>query len=243
MFRKKPNAISLFSGAGGMDAGFAMAGFDVRLAIEIDPSCCDTLRKNLHSTKILNRSVNEITAAEICAEAGLRIGEVDCIFGGPPCQSFSLAGKREGLNDDRGKLVFRFVELIREIRPKAFVLENVKGMVNWEGGIVLREIESLFEKPLPTGERYTVQHKVLNSANFGVPQKRERVFVVGSRLKEQYNFPEPTHVPNGKIGTNSEKQFVTVGDALSGLPEADAPSKTAQRVSETIKGRIAKHGY
>jgi DNA (cytosine-5)-methyltransferase 1 len=243
MSRRRAAAISLFSGAGGMDAGFDMAGFDVKLAIEVDPSCCDTLRKNLPSTKVLNRSVNDIDAQEICQLAGVKIGDVDCVFGGPPCQSFSLAGKREGLNDERGRLVFRFVELVRAIRPKLFVLENVKGMVNWEGGIVLKEIERLFEEPLPTGERYSVQHKVLNAANFGVPQNRERVFVVGNRMSKEYRFPKPTHLPIGKPRSNGERDIVTVGEALDGLPKADAPSKTALRVSQTIKGRIEKHGY
>lgn len=238
---KKPTAISLFSGAGGMDAGFDMAGFDVRVAIEVDPSCCDTLRHNLRNTKILNRDIKEISAAEILYAAGLKAGEVDCVFGGPPCQSFSLAGRREGLNDERGLLVFRFIELVRELRPRVFVLENVKGMVNWQGGVVLREVEKMLEERLPTGEKYKVQHSVLNAANYGVPQNRERVFIVGSRLKAAYKFPVPSHA--AKNCNISMKPHVTVGSALSGLPKAGAPSATALRVSETIKGRIERHGY
>ncbi len=226
-----------------MDAGFEMAGFDVKLAIEIDPSCCDTLNKNLKSTLVWNRSVNDVDAQEICDATGLKIGDIDCVFGGPPCQSFSLAGKREGLNDERGQLVFRFLELVRELRPKTFVLENVKGMVNWQGGLVLEEIQRLFEEPLETGERYSVQHKVLNSADFGVPQIRERVFVVGNRIDAEFSFPKATHVPKEKELINGEKHYATVGVALKKLPEADAPSETAVRVSRTISGRIEKHGY
>lgn len=219
-----------------MDAGFDMAGFDVRLAIEIDPSCCDTLRANLPHTTVLERSVTDITATEICEESDLKVGEIDCVFGGPPCQSFSLAGKREGLNDDRGQLVFRFIELVRELRPKTFVLENVKGMVNWQGGVVIDEITRRAAAPLLTGETYKIDYQVLNAAAYGVAQNRERVFVVGHRLSKNFYFPAPTH-------SNNEGDVVTVGDALGSLPKASAPSATALRVSQTIKGRIEKHGY
>lgn len=154
-----------------MDAGFHLAGFDVRLAVEIDPSCCDTLRHNLKHTKIVNKDINKLSSEEICEMSGLKSGQIDCVFGGPPCQSFSLAGRREGLNDERGLLVFRFIELVPELRPKTFVLENVKGMVNWQGGVVLQEVERMLKEPLPTGEKYQVQHSVLNAADFGVPSK------------------------------------------------------------------------
>lgn len=236
----QPTAISIFSGAGGMDLGFLQAGFDIRLAIEIDPSCCETLRRNLKDAVIMEGDINSISPAEISKLSGLLPGEIDCIFGGPPCQSFSLAGRREGTNDERGRLVFRFIELVRSLRPKTFVLENVKGMVNWQGGIVLREIENMFADRLETGERYVVQHSVLNAADYGVPQSRERVFIVGTRLAKPFEFPTPTH--SSKPSEN-QKRHVTVGEALRGLPNADPPSATALRVSKTIKGRIAKYGY
>lgn len=240
---KKPTAISFFSGAGGMDAGFHLAGFDVKLAVEVDPSCCNTLRHNLKNTKVVNADINTLSSDDICELSGLIAGEIDCIFGGPPCQSFSLAGRREGLNDERGLLVFKFIEFVRELRPKAFVLENVKGMVNWQGGIVLQEVERMLEAALPTGEKYKVQHSVLNAADYGVPQNRERVFIVGSRLNSIYKFPQPTHSSRSIEHDQKRRPHVTVGDALSGLPSAEAPSKTALRVSQTIKGRIEKHGY
>lgn len=226
-----------------MDAGFGLAGFDIKLAVEIDSSCCDTLRHNLKRTKIVNADINNLSSQDICEMSGLKVGEIDCVFGGPPCQSFSLAGRREGLNDERGLLVFRFIDLVRELKPKVFILENVKGMLNWQGGIVLQEIERMLQEPLPTGEKYQVQHSVLNAANYGVPQSRERVFIVGSRLEATYQFPEPTHAAKPAEHDQIRKPHVTVGNALRGLPKADAPSKTALRVSQTIKGRIEKHGY
>jgi DNA (cytosine-5)-methyltransferase 1 len=184
----RPTAISFFSGAGGMDLGFLNAGFDVRLAIEIDPSCCDTLRINLQETYVLEGDICKVSPERIAELSRLKPGEIDCIFGGPPCQSFSLAGRREGLNDERGRLVFRFIELVRSLRPKTFVLENVKGMVNWQGGVVLREIEKMLESPLETGEQYQVKHRVLNAADYGVAQSRERVIIVGTRVPGSQDF-------------------------------------------------------
>ena len=132
-----PNAISLFSGAGGMDIGMSQAGFDIELCVEIDPACCDTLRKNLPKTKISNSDVSKLSGKEILDMAKIPFGSLDLLFGGPPCQSFSLAGNREGLNDERGKLVFDFVRLVKETAPKAFIMENVSAMLSWQKGAVL----------------------------------------------------------------------------------------------------------
>lgn len=164
------------------------------------------------------------------------------IYGGPPCQSFSLAGKREGLNDPRGMLVGEFIRLVHEILPKAFVMENVKGMVNWEGGRVLNFIEESFADPIEWDGRsvsFRTQHQVLNAADHGVPQFRERIFIIGNRMSKQFAFPEPTNGPADMF----LKPYVTVGETLGLLPEASEPSETALRVSGTIKARIASHGY
>ncbi|NOR31899.1 MAG: DNA (cytosine-5-)-methyltransferase [Sulfitobacter sp.] len=242
----KPTAISLFSGAGGMDIGFSQAGFDVKLAVELDPSCCDTLRANLTKTKVLEADVSKLSGAELCDLAGLEIGNVDCLFGGPPCQSFSLAGDRKGLNDPRGELVGHFIRLVREIGPKSFVMENVKGMANWQSGAVLEMIENEIAAPvLLRGYeyQYKAQHKVLDAVNFGVPQHRERIFVVGNRLEKSMSFPEPTHNSPKRPHDNRLKPTCNVGKVLNSLPEADQPSETALRVSGTIKERRVKHGY
>jgi DNA (cytosine-5)-methyltransferase 1 len=242
----KPTAISLFSGAGGMDIGFEQAGFDVRLAVELDPSCCDTLRANLKKTRVLEADVSKLSGAELCDLAGLEIGNVDCLFGGPPCQSFSLAGHRKGLNDPRGELVGHFIRLVREIGPKSFVMENVKGMANWQSGAVLEMIENEIAAPvLLRGYKYQykAQHKVLDAVNFGVPQHRERIFVVGNRLEKSMSFPEPTHNSPKRPHDNRLKPTLNVGKILNSLPEPDQPSETALRVSGTIKERRVKHGY
>jgi len=236
-------AISLFSGAGGMDIGFEAAGFKTLVAIERDPSCCKTLRANLPiHTRVMEADVREVSGEQLLKELGLARGDVDMIYGGPPCQSFSLAGKREGLNDPRGMLVGEFIRLVHEILPKAFVMENVKGMVNWEGGRVLDFIEESFTDPIEWDGRsvsFRTQHQVLNAADHGVPQFRERIFIIGNRMSKQFTFPAPTHGPVDMF----LKPYATVGDTLGLLPEASEPSETALRVSGTIKARIASHGY
>ena len=123
---KKRKVISLFSGAGGMDIGFENAGFEIAVAVEMDPSCCDTLRTNRPNLPIINKNITEVATDEILSSAGLIPMEAALVIGGPPCQSFSLAGLRKGLDDDRGKLLFEFVRIVREALPIGFVLENVK---------------------------------------------------------------------------------------------------------------------
>jgi DNA (cytosine-5)-methyltransferase 1 len=240
-------AISLFSGAGGLDIGFKRAGMQIRLAVEIDPSCCDTLKKNMPDTVVLNADVTSLSGQELCFLAGVKVGEVDCVFGGPPCQSFSLAGNRKGLSDDRGKLIGHFLRLIKEIAPRTFVMENVKGMANWDNGAVLGVISEEFAKTVEHREgtfRYDVEHRVLNAVDFGAPQRRERIFVVGNRLGKKMLYPQPTHgnIQNLNFGA-SLKPFSTVGEAILDLPAPDAPSATALRVSGTIKARRENHGY
>ena len=235
-----PNAISLFSGAGGMDLGFMKAGFDVKVCVEIDPACCETLQANIKESKILNRDVSNLSGRELLSEAEIEFGDLDMLFGGPPCQSFSLAGNRKGLNDSRGQMVFEFVRLVKETAPKTFVMENVAAMANWNKGEVLNAIEREFEQVFQVDGvalNYRVTHEILNAADFGVPQSRKRIFIIGNRLDKVYQFPKPTH------HEASKKPYVTVADALSGLPDADAPSKTALRVSQTIPGRRVSHGY
>lgn len=222
-----------------MDIGFSNAGFDVKLCVEIDPSCCDTLRKNLNkSTKVLNEDVSRVSGKQLLDAANINFGELDLLFGGPPCQSFSLAGNRKGLEDDRGRLVFDFIRLVKQTAPKVFVMENVAAMASWQSGEVLSEIENALTTEFTFGAlqmKYRVEHSILDAANFGVPQHRKRIFIVGNRENSEFKFPTPTH---GKSAP-----FATVGETLSSLPAAHPPSKVAQRVSQSIPGRRAAHGY
>lgn len=229
--------ISLFSGAGGLDIGFHAAGFETAVAVEIDPACCDTLRTNMPDVKIINKSITDTTSEEILETAGLKVGEAALVIGGPPCQSFSLAGLRKGLDDERGRLLFEYVRVVRETLPVGFVLENVKGLANWDKGRALRLLIEELEKPIEYNGK-TITYKVakpqvLNAVDYDVPQNRERLIVVGDRIGKTFLYPAPEIMTRHK----------TVWDAIGNLPEPDQPSETAMRVSETIKERRVKYGY
>lgn len=229
--------ISLFSGAGGLDVGFENAGFDIAVAVEIDPSCCDTLRANRPQLPIINKSITEVTSEEILKTAAIKPLEAALVIGGPPCQSFSLAGLRKGLDDERGKLLFEFVRVVRETLPFGFVLENVKGLTNWDNGRALQLLIEELSKPIDfNGSTYQytiIKPKVLNAVDYGVPQYRERLILVGNRHNLGFEYPKPIAICERK----------TVKDAIGSLPGPDAPSEMAQIVSRSIKRRREKHGY
>lgn len=247
---KRPNkVISLFSGAGGMDIGFEMAGFQTAVAVEFDKTCCETLRTNKPDLPIIQGDLAQIPTSSILEAANLKPTEPALVIGGPPCQSFSLAGKRMGMNDPRGMLVLQFIRVVRESLPVAFVMENVKGMVNWENGKAIEAIMNEISEPIVfEGEeyKYNVKRAVLNAADYGVSQFRERVFIVGNRIGKEFLFPEPTHSQfdgaSDLFGGRKQK-YRSVWDAIGNLPDADEPSETAMRVSGTIKERIVNHGY
>ncbi len=236
MPKKNHKIISLFSGAGGLDIGFNRAGFKTAVAVELDPSCCDTLRTNMPDLSIINRSITEVSATEILEAGGLEVGEAALVIGGPPCQSFSLAGMRKGLDDDRGKLLFEFARIVRETLPKGFVIENVKGLTNWDKGRAMNLLIEELGKPIEyNGTVYQYQiapPKVLDAVNYGAPQFRERLILVGNRIGKPYEYPEPLATP-----------YKTAWDAIGTLPKPDQPSEAAKRVAGCIKYRIAKHGY
>lgn len=236
--------ISLFSGAGGLDIGFDQAGFRTAVLVELDPACCQTLRKNMPGVPVLEGDLSQIKTSQILSTAGLKPLEAALVIGGPPCQSFSLAGKRMGLDDPRGRLVLEFIRVVREALPKAFVMENVRGLMNWEKGKALDAILNEAQVPIPFGGKtyaYHVDYKILNAADYGAPQFRERVFVVGNRVDRDFVFPERQYGPGG--GAAEMRPYRTVRDAICGLPPATPPSEVALRVSGTIKARIEKHGY
>lgn len=228
--------ISLFSGAGGLDIGFERAGFEIAVAVEADEACCQTLAANRPNLTIINSKIQDVRSEDILEAAGLSVGEAALVIGGPPCQSFSLAGRREGLRDERGRLIFEFARVVRDTLPKAFVLENVKGMTNWNRGQAIRELISLLEEPIQgdgaTCQYHVTEPQVLDAAYYGVPQHRERLFLVGNRLGKRFSYPEPT-----------TPEPPTVRDAIGGLPKADAPSDVAYRVAGTIAKRRETHGF
>ena len=218
-----------------MDLGFRRAGFDVCVAIEQDSSCCETLRRNNPGLKVIQKPIQEVSSREIMHAAGIETLDLALVIGGPPCQPFSLAGDRLGLEDPRASCLGEFVRVVRDLLPRAFVMENVRGLLNWNGGqardLVMRELR----KPIAhKGRRiqYEVGYSVLDAADHGVPQHRERVFFVGDRMGKGFSFPLP-----------GPGEPPTVWDAIGGLPAPDGPSEAARRVSGTIRERIKRHGF
>jgi DNA (cytosine-5)-methyltransferase 1 len=226
-----PIAISFFSGAGGLDTGIHNAGFDIKLTVEIEDTYCETLKLNYPKLNVIQGDIMQYNREKIYKDANLDIEqEIDLIFGGSPCQSFSTAGKRQAFEDPRGQAMLQFTEIIQEIQPKMFLLENVKGMLS--AALKHRPIDQRGKDfpPLEPDEvpgsalkfllqkftGYNVNYELVNSANYGVPQKRERVFFVGVRndLESRYEFPQHTHSSQVKKGL---KKWVTLNQLFKNI--------------------------
>lgn len=218
-------AISLFSGAGGLDIGVAQAGFDIRACVELDKNACETLRCNIvarrRKTKVHEGDIKSFDPSAVLSEAGVAPGELDLLFGGPPCQAFSLIGKQKSLEDERGVLLFQMVRYAEAMRPKAVLMEQVKGLLSAKDGAGRRG--GVFARLLAEFDRlgYVVKYKVCLAADYGVPQMRERVILVATRGRNGFEFPPATHRnPKGADFFNSDlPPWATVGEALRGLGE------------------------
>jgi DNA (cytosine-5)-methyltransferase 1 len=202
----RPIGIDLFAGAGGLSLGFEQAGFDIAAAVEIDPIHCATHEYNFPHTKTICASVVDLSGKEIRALSGLEDRDIDVVFGGAPCQGFSMIGKR-ALDDQRNQLVFHYVRLVHELQPRYCVFENVKGLTLGKHKQFLSElVEALSEQ----GYRVLLPYKVLNASSFGVPQSRERLFIIAAREDQ----PLPEYPVSLGLKT-------TVRDAIADLPDAD----------------------
>lgn len=189
--------VALFAGCGGLDLGFKNAGFNIIWANDNNKKVESTYRYNHKDTKLIIKSLVDIKSEEI--------PECDIIIGGPPCQSWSLAGTMKGKEDSRGQLFYEYVRVIKDKRPMAFVAENVKGIVSKAHIESFNEIVDMFKK-----SGYTVTYKLVNAKDYGVPQDRERVFIVGIRndLRVSYEFPESTY---------GKDNYVTLETAIGDL--------------------------
>ncbi len=216
-------ALSLFSGAGGLDVGVLQAGFDVLACIEIDPHCCATLRdaakRESRSTRILEKDIRTIDPKSLMRELLLEPGELDLLCGGSPCQSFSQIGKRECLEDERGMLLFEFIRFAESFKPKAIMLEQVKGLLNApdKAGVVGGVYSLLVAKLEALG--YEPKMRVIKATQYGVAQMRERVFIVSTMDGAHFEFPEPTRGdPKKELYTLFPlPPYATVREALGGI--------------------------
>ena len=221
------NVISLFSGAMGLDIGLARAGLNIVIGQDFDKSCVETMQANGH--EVLCGDIREIKAPDLLAVTGMKSGEPFLICGGPPCQPFSTAGKRLGINDPRGSLFMDFIRMIDYIRPRFFVMENVKGIISsplkhvpieerdesdpeQQLGTVLDVILNEFNKL-----NYKTVYGVLDAVNYGVPQFRERFVLIGSRDNEEIFLPVPTHFA---VHQNEKYKWQSLSSAIKDLENA-----------------------
>lgn len=202
-----PKVLSLFTGCGGLDLGFEQQGYDVIWANDFAHWACETYKKNFKGTII------EGDIEEIDPYTDKSIPNCDLILGGFPCQDFSMIWKRPGLNGERGNLYKSFLRFIDAKKPKAFVAENVKGLLTANKSMAIQQIIKDFEEIAPG---YLVKPKLYNFAEYGVPQFRERILIVGIRIDTGFDFnhPKPTHGPNGNI------PYVTVEGAFKDVEKA-----------------------
>jgi DNA (cytosine-5)-methyltransferase 1 len=229
--------LSFFSGALGLDLGFEQAGYDCLSLNEIDPIACNTIKFNLdaafrgtHKPRLYDFDIRELTSDFLRKDLGIQSNDLFAIIGGPPCQAFSTAGRRLGLNDDRGNVFLHFVHLIGKLRPKYAVFENVRGLLSAplvhrphnERG---RNSLPLTSEELPKGALtailtllekygYKVTFNLYNTANFGVPQTRERIIFFASRDGDEVPFLVPTH---DEFSKNGRKPWRTLHDAIAKL--------------------------
>lgn len=223
----RPIGIDLFAGAGGMSLGFEQAGFDVVAAVEIDPVHCAVHAFNFPECAVLPRSVAQLRASDIREAAGIGDREVDCVFGGPPCQGFSMMGRRV-LDDPRNSLVLEFVRLVRELDAKTFVFENVKGLTVGGHRKLLDELVQAFDV---AGYNVRLPWTVLDAADYGVPQRRQRLILFGARKGLPIpEYPLPTVSPADRKARALDLPLgPTCQDALADLPDADAYPQLAER--------------
>lgn len=186
---KKYKSIELFAGAGGLALGLEQAGFSHIGLIEWDKAATDTLKLNRPNWNVLCGDVEIVASENLEEEFNIKKGQLDLLSGGAPCQSFSYAGKRLGLNDVRGTMFYHYATFLHKLQPKMFLFENVKGLLTHDNKKTYQTILNIFED-----EGYTTFHKVLNAKDYGVPQKRERLITIGIRndLKDKisFNFPK-----------------------------------------------------
>lgn len=204
------NVISLFSGCGGLDLGFERAGFDIPVANEFDSKIWDTFKANHPKTNLIEGDIRNISKEDISQYLN---GEIDGIIGGPPCQSWSEAGSLKGIEDDRGKLFFDYIRILKEFKPKFFLAENVSGMLANRHSAAVKNILALFDEA-----GYDVSLTLVNAKDYGVAQERKRVFYIGFRKDLNINFEFP------KGSTEDDSKKITLRDVIWDLQETALPA-------------------
>lgn len=253
-------AISLFSGAGGLDLGVEAAGFTTKLCTDIDDFSCKTLMLNkerqalpggkgfLREANIVKKNIKEYSSTQILKDAGLKKNQVDLIYGGPPCQAFSVFGKRQGMDDPRGTLLWDYIRIIKDIQPKFFIFENVGGLLTIDEGAIFDSLKHELSTDKDGNELYSISYELLNTAAYGIPQYRQRVIIYGrkGRHTKKVPLPVPTHYTIPEKPEEGLLPPVTVDDALRFLPrvpDAKIPNHIGRKHGPEVMERYAAMDY
>ena len=220
--------IELFAGAGGLALGIEKAGFDTIGLIEFNKPAAETLKKNRPEWNVICDDIANISCLDLEEYFSIKKGELDLLSGGAPCQAFSYAGKRLGLEDTRGTLFYHYAIFLQKLQPKMFLFENVRGLLTHDGGKTYQTIRTVFEEA-----GYSIQYKVLNAWDYGVAQKRERLITIGIRndLSDSITFEYP--VPH--------EYKPVLRDVLQNVPESLGTRYSAKK--EAIFALVPPGGY
>src|SRR5699024_2215209 len=226
------NIVSLFSGAGGMDLGFINQGFEVLWANDFEKDAVATYKKNIGN----HITLGDITKIDVNDHVK---DKVDVVIGGFPCQGFSVANNKRGMHDERNFLYLELLKAIEKLKPKFFVAENVKGLIGMDKGKVLEMIINDFENL-----GYRVDYKVLNSADYGVPQKRERVIIIGNNIGVNNPFPEADYFPEDLVNNSLfdfKKKYKTVKETIDLLKNIEKQKGKATEDIGVDRTKIYNH--
>ncbi len=245
-----PKVISLFSGAGGLDYGFEAAGFETAVAVEMDRDCCVTLRQN-RTWPVIERDILKVESSEILKSAKLKAGQAAVLIGGPPCQPFSKSGYWSRgdalrLDDPRSQTLGAYLRILEETRPHAFLLENVEGLAyrGKDEGIRLL-LDAITGINRRSRSKYRPVFQVVNSADYGVPQVRKRLVMIGVRDGTKFEFPKPTHAesPEAELFAPVEK-YRTAWDAIADVrPGPDEDLEMRGRWADLLPSIPEGHNY
>lgn len=236
-------AVDLFSGAGGFLVGLQKE-FKVLFSCEIDKAACATHYLNFPNIKLFADDIKNLSKEEI---NGLVNGnDVDLVVGGPPCQGFSVFGKRRFINtrgydpksDERNKLVYEFMRVVKELQPKYFIMENVKGFVSLDDG---KFVKTIIQEFRDMGFK-DIEYEIVCAADYGVPQERYRMIMIGNRIGQKVAFPDATHFPTNSI---FEPKYLTVGETIMDLVSSDAPNHVPLKHKPLVAERMSfiKEGH
>ncbi len=225
--RKKPTVVGLFSGCGGLDLGFKQAGFDILWANDFDTDSVTTYRENIGDHVVLG-DITQIPSKDIPSN-------FDVLLGGFPCQGFSVANIKRSTKDERNYLYLEMLRVLKDKKPKFFVAENVKGILSLGKGSVMEMIVRDFKKI-----GYDVDYRLLTASDYGIPQHRQRVFIVGNRIGKKNPFPKITHGLKNDLFNPKLEQYVSTKDAIGHLVKVRTRDKPFRHENVTIYNHVAR---